>query len=159
MAHAPDTTYKAIGHGRTINLAQLGVPAALVFLARESSSQANPIISAIRDEFPRADQVAICNVADVRGIPKLVRKPVEMLMKSSYNDAVSNLREGRSPEDYVLILPDWDGDAFTALEVGDVKQTVSVVVLDASGEKKGAYEDASGVIAALRELLPASTAT
>ena len=157
MAHAPDTTYKAIGHGRTINLSQLGMPAALVFLARETSSQANPIISAVRDEYPRADQVTICNVADVRGIPKLVRKPVEMLMKSSYNDAASNLQEGRSPEDYVLILPDWDGEAFNALEVGDVKESVTVVVLDASGEKKGAYKDAAAVIAALRELVPAAT--
>ena len=156
MASAPDVTYKAIGHGRTINLAQLGVPAALVFVARETSSQANPIISIIRETFPRADQVTICNVADVRGIPKLVRKPVEMLMKSSYNDAVANLQEGRTPEEYVLILPDWDGDAFTALEVESVKETVSIVVLDANGESQGTFKDAAGVVDALKKVQPAN---
>jgi hypothetical protein len=134
-----------------VNLSQLGVPAALVFVARETSSQANPLITEIRDEFPDARKVMICNVADVRGIPKLVRKPVEMLMKSSYNDAVANLQEGRTAEDYVLILPDWEGDAFTALEVEDVKETVTVVVLDAKGEKVGAYKDAAGTLDGLRK--------
>jgi hypothetical protein len=152
MPHVPDVTYKAIGHGREVNLASLGVPAVLIFVARETSSQARPIAQAIREHFPTIDQLVICNVADVRGIPKLVRKPVEMLMKSSYKDAVDNLEPGRAPEDYVLILPDWDSDAFTALEVDDVKQHVSVIVVDSTGEKRGAFTDAESAVTALKQL-------
>ena len=73
-----------------------------MFVGRETSEQAQPIVSAVREVYPTVDQVMICNMADVRGIPKLVRKPVEMLMKSSYKDAVENLEAGRTAEDYVL---------------------------------------------------------
>ena len=156
MPHVPNVTYKAIGHGREVNLATLGVPAVLIFAARETSSQARPLAQAIREHFPTIDKLVICNVADVRGIPKLVRKPVELLMKSSYKDAVDNLEPGRSPEDYVLILPDWDGDAFTALEVENVKEHVTVVVVDAKGEKRGAFVDADSAVEALKQLQPST---
>jgi hypothetical protein len=158
MPHAPNIVYKAIGHGRQLNLGQLGVPAVLVFVARETSEQASPIVSAIRERFPSASQVMICNIADVRGIPRLVRKPVEMLMKSSYKDAVDNLQPGRTPEEYVLILPDWDGDAFTSLEVGDVTKDVALVVLDARGERIAAAsgpDAAAEVVRALESVVVA----
>jgi hypothetical protein len=149
---SPNIKYKAIGHGREINLAQLGKPAVLIFVARETSAQAKPISREIRGHFPSAADLVICNVADVRGIPKLVRKPVELLMKSSYKDAVEDLEPGRAPEDYVLILPDWDGEAFAALDIEDVKEHVAVVVVDAAGEKQGVFRDADGAVAALRQI-------
>lgn len=137
---APAASYKAIGHGRQIQLDAIGVPAVLVFVGRETSEQAQPIVSAVREAHPTVADVMICNLADVRGIPKLVRKPIEMLMKSSYNDAVANLEQGRTAEDYVLILPDWDGAAYDAFGVRDVSKLAAVGVLDANGRIVGMHQ-------------------
>jgi hypothetical protein len=136
----PSAPYKAIGHGRMIQLDALRVPVVLVFVGRETSEQAQPIVSAVREVYPTVEQLMICNMADVRGIPKLVRKPVEMLMKSSYKDAVDNLEAGRTAEDYVLILPDWDAAAYDAFGVTDVSKLAAVGVVDRSGKIVGMYQ-------------------
>lgn len=138
--HVPSAPIKAIGHGRMLNLAELGVPAVLLFVGRETSSQASPVVNAIRERYPTVGEVMICNIADVRGIPKLVRKPVEMLMKSSYKDAVDNLQEGRTAEDYVLILPDWDGGVYEAAGIQDVSKEVALAVIDPQGRVVGTHQ-------------------
>jgi hypothetical protein len=151
---APAVAYRAIGHGRELTLGALGVPTLLVFVGRETSGQAKPLTQAVRDVYPDASQLVIANVADVRGIPRLVRKPVEMLMKSSYRDAVEGLEPGRSPEDYVLILPDWDGEAYAACAVDDVSKRVAVAVLERDGTIAGTYQGddpLTFVLATLRE--------
>jgi hypothetical protein len=130
---APDATLKCFGHGRELNFGSLGVPAVLVCVARESSEQAGPCTGAIRERYGEASQVMIVSVADVRSIPKLLRKVVEQLMKSSYNDAVKNLKPGRTPEEYVLIAPDFDGEVLNPLGIESVAQRIAVVVLAADG--------------------------
>jgi hypothetical protein len=149
---APAIPYKAIGHGRELRLDALGVPAVLVFVGRETSKQAQPIVEAVRETYPDTGQVIVCNIADVRGIPKLVRKPVEMLMKASYREAVENLVEGRKPEEYVLILPDWDGAAYESFGVHDVSTTPAVGVLDAHGNIVGMVQGDDMAAAALEML-------
>lgn len=136
----PDVSMKAIGHGRVMNLGQLGMPAVLLFVGRETSGQASPIVNAIRDAYPDPKQVAVCNIADVRGIPKLVRKPVELLMKSSYKDAVENLEPGRAAEDYVLILPDWDGQVYEAAGIENVSKELALAVVAADGRIVGTHQ-------------------
>lgn len=136
----PSFPIKAIGHGRVIDLGRLGIPLVLLFVGRETSDQASPVVSAIRERYPDAKQVTICNVADVRGIPRLVRKPVEMLMKSSYKDAVDNLEPGRTAEEYVLILPDWDGQLYEAAGIKDVSKEVGMAVVDAEGRIAGTHQ-------------------
>ncbi len=151
----PSAPYKAIGHGRQIQLDALGVPAVLMFAGRETSNQPQPIVSAIREVYPTVEQVLICNMADVRGIPKLVRKPVELLMKSSYKDAVDGLEPGRTAEDYVLILPDWDAAAFDAFGVKDVSKLVAVGVIDHDGKIVGMYQGEDAAAQALSMLAKA----
>lgn len=137
---APAVTLEAIGHGRKLTLDALGVPALLIFVARETSDAASPVVQSIRDTYPMASQLLIANVADVRGIPRLVRKVAQTLMKSSYNNAVERLAEGRTPEDYVLILPEWDGALMKPLGIEDVTKTIAVAVIDASGGVVGTYQ-------------------
>ena len=151
----PSAPYKAIGHGRLMQLDALGVPAVLVFVGRETSEQAQPIVPAVREKYPEVGQVLICNMADVRGIPKLLRKPVEMLMKSSYKDAVDGLEPGRTAEDYVLILPDWDAAAYDALGVKDVSKLAAVGVIDRDGKIVGMYQGEDAAAEALAMLAKA----
>ncbi len=134
---------KAIGHGREVDLAAGGLPTVLIFVGRETQAEAQPISQAVRAAYPDAGQVRVCNVADVRGIPRLMRKPVEMMMKSSYTKAVEGLEAGRSPEDYVLILPDWDGEVFAALGIDEVKTSAAVAVIDRAGMLAGVVRGAN----------------
>jgi hypothetical protein len=136
----PEISIKAIGHGRVMDLGRLGVPAVLLFVGRETSEQASPIVTAIRDKYADPKQVTVCNIADVRGIPKLVRKPVELLMKSSYKNAVDNLEPGRTAEDYVLILPDWDGEVYEAAGIENVSKEVALAVVAADGRIVGTHQ-------------------
>ena len=133
-------TLKANGHGRKLTFNQLGVPAVLVCVARETSDLASPVVTAVRETYDTADQVLIVNIADTRPFPRLIRKIAEQIMKSSYNDAVKNLRPGRKPEDYVLIVPDWDGELLEPLGIDDVTKTIAVAVIDARGGIVGVYQ-------------------
>jgi hypothetical protein len=140
LTQAPAVTLKANGHGRQLTFNKLGVPAVLVCVARETSDQPGPVIGAIRDVYETADQVLIVSIADGRAFPRIIRKVAEQIMKSSYNDAVKNLLPGRKPEDYVLIVPDWDGDLLKPLGVDDVSKTIAIAVIDAAGNLVGVYQ-------------------
>jgi hypothetical protein len=133
VTQSPEVTLKAYGHGREISFGKPGVPMVLLCVARETSDQPPPIVTAIREVYPLVSQVMICNIADLRKIPKLIKKIVEQLMKSSYHDAVKNLAPGRTAEEYVLIMPEWDGDLLGPLGIEDVTKTVAVVVLAPDG--------------------------
>ena len=137
---APAVTLKAVGHGRQITFNAIGVPAVVVCVARETSDQASKVVEAVRAKYWTADQVLIANVADARPFPRLIRKVAEQIMKSSYNDAVKNLQPGREPEDYVLIMPDWDGALLKPLGIDDVTKTIAVAVISRSGDLVGVYQ-------------------
>ena len=140
LKQAPAVTLKANGHGRKLTFNALGVPAVLICVARETGDLVSPVVTKIRETYFTADQVLIANIADTRPFPRLIRKVAEQIMKSSYNDAVKNLLPGRKPEDYVLIVPDWDGDLLEPLGVDDVTKTIAVAVIDAQGGLVGVYQ-------------------
>jgi hypothetical protein len=140
LSPAPAVTLKAIGHGRHLTFNALGKLAVLIFVARETSEQPQPVVTAIREKYPTADEVMIVNVADGRAFPRLLHKVAEQIMKSSYNDAVGNLEPGLKPEDYVLIVPDWDGALLKSLGFDDVTKSIGVAVVDVRGNVVGIYQ-------------------
>jgi hypothetical protein len=137
---APAVTLKAVGHGRQLTFNALGTAAVVMFVARETSEQPQPVVTAIRDKWRKASDVMIVNVADGRAFPKLIHKVAEQIMKSSYNDAVKDLEPGMKPEDYVLIVPDWDGKLLKPLGFDDVTKNIGVAVIDAKGNVVGTYQ-------------------
>ena len=81
------------------------------------------------------------NLADTRPFPRLIRKVAEQIMKSSYNDAVKNLRAGpeagglrahRARTGTALLLG--------PLGIDDVTKTIAVAVIDARGDLVGVYQ-------------------
>jgi hypothetical protein len=101
---------------------------------------AAPVVSAIREMYPSAEDVMIVSIADTRPFPRIIRKVAEQIMKSAYKDAVKNLEAGRKPEDYILIVPDWDGLLLGPLGIDDVTKTIAVAVIDAHGDVVGVYQ-------------------
>jgi hypothetical protein len=148
----PDVTMKAFGHGRELRVAELGVPALYTCVARETADQPPPVARAVREAYPLASQVLVASIADLRKIPKLLKPIVDQLMKSNYKNAVEGLQPGRTPEDYVLILPDYDGDFLGQLGIEDVTKHIAVVVVSASGDVVGTYQGDDPTTAALKML-------
>jgi hypothetical protein len=146
----PDVTMKAFGHGRELRIGALGVPAMFTCVARETADQPQPVARAVREAYPSADEVLVISIADLRKIPKLLKPIVDQLMKSNYKHAVDNLEPGRSAEDHVLILPDYDGDFLGALGIDDVTKQIAVVVSDAAGNVAGAYQGDDPTTAAMK---------
>lgn len=147
---APKLTLKAIGSNREVQLNALGKPAALLFHTQETAEQAAAINSSLRtqSQYQSCDSLFIANVVDLRGVPKLFRGFAEKAMKESYEKAASSLPAEARPEDYVLILPDWDGSVTDAVELKNVNQKAGVVVLDAGGNILSVEQggDASSVL-------------
>jgi hypothetical protein len=137
---APAVTLKAIGHGRRLTFNAIGTTALLLCAARETRNAAPAVVRAVREQYSTAGQVLIATITDTRSVPKLIRKVAEQIMKSSYNDAVKNLAPGRIPEDYVLIVPDWDGALLGPLGINDVTKTIAAAVISRSGDLVGVYQ-------------------
>jgi hypothetical protein len=137
---APAVTLKAVGHGRQLTFNAMGTTTLLVCVARETSDKAPDVVNTVRERWREASQVTIVNLADARPFPRLIRKVAEQIMKSSYNDAVKNLEPGLKPEDYILIVPDWDGHVLAPLGVDDVSKTIAVAVINKQGDVVGVYQ-------------------
>jgi hypothetical protein len=137
---APAVSLKAIGHGRQLTFDSIGTTALLICVARETSDKAPEVVTAVRERWFDASQVVIINLGDARPFPRMIRKVAEQIMKSSYNEAVKNLLPGRTPEEYVLIVPDWDGDMLGPLGIDDVSKTIAVAVINKQGEVVGVYQ-------------------
>ncbi len=150
----PATTLKAAGSGREIALNAIGKPAMLLFHTQETAEQAAKVNTTIRavEKFAKAENLFIANVVDLHGIPKLFRNFAERAMKSSYEEAVAGLPKNLAPEDYVIILPDWDGSVTKAAGLENVNEQIGMVFLDAAGDLQGVFRGDAAVGRAL-ELL------
>jgi hypothetical protein len=145
---------KAIGSNRVMKLDAIGKPALLLFHTPETAEDAAKVNTAIRsqNQYQSCDSLVIANIVDLHAVPKLFRGFAEKAMKESYEKAALTLPAGAKPEDYVLILPDWDGSVTKAFGLKDTHATAALVVMDACGGLIGSYHGNDGVSNAL-ELL------
>ena len=101
----------AVVSGRQIELDSLELPAVLIFHGRKSAAAAPALQRAIRAEHPDAAELIVASVVDLSRVPRLFRRFAGPAMEEGYARAAAGLPRGVRAEDYVLILPDWDGAA------------------------------------------------
>jgi hypothetical protein len=132
---------KAIGSSRVVKLDTIGKPALLLFHTPETAEDAAKVNAAIRsqNQYQNCDSLVIANIVDLHAVPKLFRGFAGKAMKESYEKAALTLPAGAKPEDYVLILPDWDGSVTKAFGLKDTRSTAALVVMDAYGGLIGSY--------------------
>lgn len=142
ITSAPRVTLKAVGSGREVTLNAIGKRTVLIFHTAESAENAQRINQAVRavQEYQHFESVTIANVVDLHSVPKLFRSFAEKSMRESYDNAGKALPQGEVPQDYVVILPDWDGKATKGFGLGDTSQIVGLAVLDAQGGMIGTYQ-------------------
>jgi prolycopene isomerase len=139
---APAVTIKASGSGREVTLNAIGKRSVLIFHTADTSEDAERINQAIRAvaEYQACESVTIINVVDLRSVPKLFRSFAEKSMRESYDKASKSIPQGQNTQDYVIILPDWDGKATQGFGLGDTSKVVGLAVLDAQGGVVGTYQ-------------------
>ncbi len=151
---APAVTLKAAGSGREVTLNAIGKRSVLIFHTADTSEDAERINQAIRavDEYQPCESVTIINVVDLRSVPKLFRSFAEKSMRESYDKASKSIPQGQNPQDYVIILPDWDGKATQGFGLGDTSKVVGLAVLDEQGGVTGTYQGSEPELHALKLL-------
>jgi hypothetical protein len=128
----PDKTLTAIGSGRQINLQNLGVPTVLIFHYRGTAGVARNLNNIIREKYP-ASQVLVASVLDLHSIPKLARGATETMIKREYKNAADELKEDQTPEDYVILIADWNGGITKSLGFKKTDKQAGLAVFDSSG--------------------------
>ena len=154
---APEITLTAVASKRKIALNAVTTPTLLILFDQGTAGQIDPVVSAVRDAWPTADLVQIANVVDLRKFPKIVRKVAETLLNNSYNQNARNVKEGRDPADYVIILPDWQASVMKAVGIENVSSRIAIAVVAPGGRLIGAYQG-EGEGAKAVELLRAAIA-
>ena len=139
---APGLTLKAAGSGREVTLNAIGRRSMLLFHTADTSEDAERINQAIRavDVYQTCTSITIANVVDLHSVPKLFRNFAEKSMRESYDKASKSIPQGEGPQDYVIILPDWDGKVTKGFGLGDTSKVVGLAVLDAQGGVVGTYQ-------------------
>lgn len=83
---------------------------------------------AVRKRHPSPEESLVASVVDLGAVPRCFYAAVSSLLSLFYRRAASELPLGADPEDYVLILPDWDGSASGKYGAQNVYHDALVVV-------------------------------
>jgi hypothetical protein len=132
----PYPSLEAVGTNRIIDIAALDRPAALICYAEATQYGAQPIEEAVRERYT-ASQVLVAHVIDLHSVPSLFRGVARNILNAEYEKAVAALPAGETAEDYVVILPDWDGAFVAALGLEDVTRQLGVAVFAQDGALLG----------------------
>ena len=149
---APALVFTAIESKRIIDVADVDRRTVLLLIAQETSNTVDPVIAEVRAKYELASDVQIANVVDLRKFPRLVRKVAETLMSHRYKESAKELPPGRDPAEWVIILPDWDGELMKALEITDVSEELVVAVIAPGGRLLGVHQGPGAGAAALEKL-------
>ena len=148
----PYPSLTTVGTNRTLDVAHLDRPAVFLCFAQATQGEADPIEAAIRAQYAAA-QVLVAHVVDLHGVPGLLRGMAERILRSEYDKAVKALPPAETAEDYVAILPDWDGAFVKAMEFAeDVSKQVGVAVFGRDGTLLGKAQGEGVAGGALRLL-------
>lgn len=137
----PTFSLQAAVSGRTVGPETLrGRRTVLVFHGPRSTDAPKQVGKAVRAAHPRADDVLVANVVDLRTMGGLWKRVAEAQMKSTYERMAA--RVDGDPADYIVLCPDWDGEVAPLFGVGEPDRHPGVAVLDADGTVVGvATED------------------
>ncbi|HWO74146.1 MAG TPA: hypothetical protein VNN21_11385 [Dehalococcoidia bacterium] len=130
----------AVGTGRVVDPTYLDRPAVLICFGQATRSSAEAVEQAVRQRFPAAE-VLVGHVVDLRSVPRMLRGFAESVLRAEFEKAVRELPPGETPEEGVVILPDWEGAFAAALAFEDVNQRPGVAVFAAGQLVGSAHAD------------------
>lgn len=136
----PHVTLTAIGSKREVALQHIGKPTVLVFCTQETSDASEAVNHFVDKHYDLVTEVVVASIVNLQVVPWPFRVIAETAMKKSYQDVVNRLPAGMTGEEYVVILPDWDGSVTKAVGLRHVDKKAAVVVLDETGTIVGKHQ-------------------
>jgi hypothetical protein len=127
---------EAVGTERRIDVAALDRPAVFICYGEATQHGAEAIEASIREGHP-ASRVLVAHVIDLHSVPGLFRGVARNILASEYETAVAALPTGETPDDYVVILPDWDAVFVNSVGLDDVTKQLGVAVFASDGNLCG----------------------
>ena len=120
---------RTIGHPHSL-------PQVLVLLFQDEATAdaARLVNEAVRGVYEDSEDMLVASVADMSGVPRFMRKMSKNMLLRAYEEAAENIPEGFDPADYIILLPDWNGQVFKAFEAGDVSRKALMVIIDHEGK-------------------------
>lgn len=152
LGQAPRVSLTAIGSRRKIDLRDTGALTLLVCHGRETVTEATQVHVAVRQRYPQASTLLAASLVDLKIVPKIFRGVAESALRLAHEQAVASLEEGMPPEEYIVILPDWDGKVTASLSLRNTPRTAGVVLLDGEGNLLEVFQGADLAEATLRLL-------
>ena len=138
----PAAVLTAAGSGRKLDLRRLPAPTLLLFHDQYARETATAINLAVRKKLPAAAQILVGSVPDLSAVPRLFRGVAQAAMDKGYRDGAQQLSAGLDPADYILILPDWDGQMTKFSEFTDLGAAPGMILVGQTGQILGSYQGA-----------------
>jgi hypothetical protein len=142
----------AFNSGRVIEPGHTGRPVLLICFGQETQGEIEAVEKAAREIHPLDADLIVAHVIDLHAVPSLFRKVAEGVLGGEHRKAVEALPPDRAAEDYVVMLPDWDGAIVKALGLTDATKALGLALVDLDGSIAWRYQGASPADA-LREAL------
>ena len=130
MKKAPSFFLTAVGAARVIGGPPgPGTPLLLVFHGHAGSETAFNINATVRDHYPKSEQLLIASVVDLHHIPRYMRSAVELTLSAAYRQSANRIPQELDPTEYVIILPDWEGQVTEAFNMTERINDIGLVLL------------------------------
>lgn len=138
-SEAPPFALTAAVSERPVNLQISADKLLLIFHTYHTAVLVGSIVKTVRETYPDPEQLFIASVTDLRSIPRLLHGVARKIIRDAYHQAAQEVPEGEDPADHIIILPDWKGKAFTAYQVPESNNQVSLVLIDRARLIQGTY--------------------
>jgi hypothetical protein len=149
-----DLRLTAFKSARIIEPGKTGRPVLMICFGQETQAGIDAVEAVAREIHPKDAELIVGYVIDLHSIPSLLRKVAEGVLAGEHRKAVESLPAGLAPDDYVVMLPDWDGAIVKALGLSDATKTLGLALVDAGARVAWRYQGDSPA-EALRERLRA----
>lgn len=137
---APGFKLAAVKSGREVSPKDCsGYVLGLIFHDRETSQAVIDIQTLVRPEYPDTG-LTLASVVDVSRVPRLLRGVARPFLEGIYDDAAKQMPKELKPEDYIFLLPDWDGKVTKSFGVKNQDKVAALVVVDRDGIVSGSYQ-------------------
>lgn len=128
MGKILDLVYKAVGTERMVKLNEFGCPTLVLLVDQNNYQSAIDFNYGIRRLVPEAHNLMVINIVDLRPVPKLLRSMARKFLRSGFDQGAAALPDEYDPWDYIIILPDWNGKIYSALQMDGFKKTVLIAL-------------------------------
>jgi hypothetical protein len=138
---APKVTLTAVQSGRVISAPTCrGHPVLLLFHNHRTLTAVEEVQWAVRSRYPLSTKPILANIVDLGGVPRLLRRTVRSALQAGYEQGAAAVPDGLDPDDYVIILPDWNGRVTADFALRDVGKNAAIILLDENWALRGCHQ-------------------